>query len=151
MDRIPHDEVKFHPHSFADADGRLFWWQGELYRGLGAEWATLFRRLLQQGIIQRLIDKGLLVETEPTALTMDGYEMVVRHRLLPFVSYPEEWCPAMLKDAALALTELLTELAKVGLTLKDSHPWNVLFDQGRPVYVDLTSITSIKDPGVWSD
>jgi hypothetical protein len=45
---IHHSEVKFHPHSFADRDG------GGLYRGLCSEWAAFFRKLLQQGIIQRL-------------------------------------------------------------------------------------------------
>jgi hypothetical protein len=147
--RIPHDEVKFHPHSFADPDGRLFWWRGGLYRGLRSEWATFFRKLLQQGIIQRLIERGLLVETEATELTLDGYAIVVRHRPLPFASYPEEWCPAMLKDAALAMIELLTELACFDLTLKDSHPWNLLFDGCRRVYVDLTSIVSLKEAGTW--
>jgi len=150
MDRlIPHGEVKFHPHSFADPDGRLFWWRGGLYRGLRSEWAAFFRKLLQQGIIQRLIERGLLVETESTELTLDGYEMVVRHRPLPFASYPEEWCPAMLRDAALAMIELLTELACFDLTLKDSHPWNLLFDGCRQVYVDLTSIISLKEAGTW--
>jgi hypothetical protein len=147
--RIPHDEVKFHPHSFADPDGRLFWWRDRLYRGLRSEWATLFRKLLQRGIIQRLIERGLLVETEPTELTLDGYAIVVRHRPLPFASYPEEWCPAMLRDAALAMVELLMELACFDLTLKDSHPWNLLFDGCRPVYVDLTSIVSLKEAGTW--
>lgn len=46
----------------------------------------------------------------------------------------------MLKDAALTVLDLLLELAQCGLTLKDSHPWNVLFDAEKPVYVDLTSI-----------
>ena len=149
MERIPYDEVRFHPHSFADPDGRLFWWKGQLYRGLRSEWAVLFRRLFQEGVIQRLVDRGLLVETEPTTLNIDGYAMVVRHRPVPFASYPEEWCPSMLRDAALAILELLIELAPCGLTLKDSHPWNLLFDLSRPVYVDLTSITLIQDAGTW--
>src|SRR5678815_3981698 len=72
-------------------------------------------------------------------------QMVVRHRMVPFTSYPEEWCPAMLKDAALTLLDLLVELARCGLTLKDAHPWNLLFDRGRPVYVDLVSITPLVD------
>jgi len=75
--------------------------------------------------------------------------MVVHHRYVPFVSYPEEWCSAMLKDAALTMVELLIELARYGLTLKDAHPWNLLFDVCKPVYVDLTSIIPIKDNAKW--
>ena len=145
MMRIPADEVRYHPHSFADPAGRVFWWKGELYRGLYADSAALFGRLLREGKLERLADQGLLIDTEATDFFIDGYEMIVRHRVIPFASYPEEWCPAMLKDAALTLLDLLIELAHCGLTLQDSHPWNLLFDRGRAVYVDLTSITPIRD------
>ena len=101
VDQIPYDEVTFHPHSFGDPAGRLFWWRGELYRGIRSEWTTTLRQLFRDGIIQGLVDRGLLIETLPTSLKIDGYEMVVSHRHVPFASYPEEWCPAMLKDAAL--------------------------------------------------
>lgn len=150
MDRIPYCEVAFHPHSFGDPDGRLFRWNGQLYRGISSERTPFFLELFRNGVIQRLVDQGLLIETEPTPLKLDGYEMVVRHRFVPFASYPEEWCPAMLKDAAITIIELLTELAKDGLTLKDAHPWNVLFDSYKPVYVDLSSIIPITDNSRWS-
>src|SRR5437016_5424762 len=147
--RIPHGELKFHPHSFADPSGRLFWWQGQLYRGIRADWAPVVRRLFDDGVIQTLVDRGLLIQTQPTPLQVDGYEMVVRHRYVPFASYPEEWCPAMLKDAALTNIELLMELARYGFTLKDAHPWNILFDAWKPVYVDFSSIAPINDDGAW--
>lgn len=143
MPRISADQVRFHPHSFADPAGRLFWWDGDLYRGLRADAKPLFDKLLRDGTLKRLADQGLLIETWRTDLSIDGYEMVVRHRTIPFASYPEEWCPIMLKDAALTLLDLLIELARCGLTLKDAHPWNLLFDRGRPVYVDVTSIVPI--------
>src|SRR5262249_12313568 len=57
-----------------------------------------------------------------------------------------EWCAPMLKDAALAILDLLLELDSLGLTLKDGHPWNVLFDAHKPVYVDLTSIIPSSGP-----
>lgn len=140
IDQIPSPEVSFHPHSYGDPAGRLFQWNGQLYRGISSEWAPFFRRLLQDGVIQRLVDRGLLIETELTSLILDGYGMVVRHRCVPFASYPNEWCAAMFKDAALTYIELVTELAPHGLSLKDTHPWNILFDAWKPLYVDLTSI-----------
>ena len=33
---------------------------------------------------------GLLIDTEVTDLAIDGFDLVLRHRLLPFVSYPFE-------------------------------------------------------------
>jgi SAM-dependent methyltransferase len=145
--KIPYQEVKFHPHSFGDYHIRLFQWNEQLYRGICREGAPFFTKLFQDGVIQSLTEQGLLIESERDALTLDGYELVVRHRRLPFASYPNEWCAAMFKDAVLTLVDLAIALAKQGLTLGDAHPWNLLFDidKGKPVFVDLGSIDFIND------
>jgi hypothetical protein len=148
VEQIPICEVKFHAHSFFDPIGRLFWWNGQLYRGIRTNWTPFFSRLFQEGIIQKLVEQNLLIETKLTNLRIDGYELVVHHRTLPFLSYPHEWCAAMFKDAALTTIELAIELAKHGLTLTDPHPWNLLFDAYKPTFVDFSAIDDIND-SVW--
>src|ERR1044071_4790464 len=125
---IPSEEVTFHAHSFADDAGRLFWWGAQLCRGINSRHAEFFARLFRDGVMQDLIERGLLIESELTELTFDDYPVVVKHRIVPFISYPNEWCAAMLKDAALTTVDLAIELARHRLTLKDAHPWNLLFD-----------------------
>jgi len=147
---IPPEEVQFHAHSFADPGGRLFFWGDQLYRGIRSAQAPFFRELFENGIISNLVKKGLLIETDLTHFTFNEYAMVVHHRSVPFASYPQEWCPPMFKDAALAIVDLAIELANGGLTLKDAHPWNVLFDECKPVYVDLGSIAPLDDASMWS-
>ena len=137
-------QVQFHPHSFADPDGRLFWLDGGLYRAISHEKTPFFTRLFEDGTIPQLIQRGFLVGSERTDLVLDGYGMVLRHTPVPFVSYPNEWCLAMFKDAALTYLDLLKELLSRRLTLKDTHPWNLLFDRSRPVFVDITSITALR-------
>ena len=144
------EEVTFHPHSFADDAGRLFGLNDQLCRGIYPEQAPFFARLFSEGVIQNLIEQGLLIETEPSDLRVDGFSMVLKHHRIPFVSYPQEWCAAMLKDAALTIINLTIELAERNLTLKDAHPWNVLFDDRKPVYVDVTSITPQNSESNWS-
>ncbi|HEX5734490.1 MAG TPA: hypothetical protein VF131_16765 [Blastocatellia bacterium] len=146
---IPPGGVDFHPHSFADSHGRLFRWNGELYRGIREDRAAFFSRLFRDGVIQRLIDRGLLIETEPTALKLDGYELIVRHKNVRFPSYPNEWCAGMLKDASVHMLDLQIELTRRNLSLKDAHPWNILFDGCKPVFVDLTSIVSLGESSTW--
>lgn len=149
IERIPPGEVTFHPHSFTNHNGaRLFLWDGGIYRGILPQSAPYFIQLFQDGIIQRAAERGLLIETDLTPLTLDGYGLVLRHRRIPFVSYPNEWCALMLKDAALTLLDLAIELAPYGFTLADAHPWNLLFDDCHPVFVDLGSIIHIDNP-VW--
>ena len=140
---IPYDRLKFHPHSFADPDGRLFWFEGELYRAISHQKTPFFDRLFEEATIPYLIERGLLIQSERTGLVLEGYGMVLRHRLVPFTSYPNEWCAAMFKDAALTYLKLFEELIPRGLTLKDTHPWNLLFEGAKPVYVDITSIKQL--------
>ena len=145
MDHICVDEISFHPHSYGDPDGRLFWWNGDLYRGISHDRTPFFQDLFRQGILQKLVERGVLVDSEPVPLNLEGYGMVLRHRCIPFVSYPHEWCAPMFKSAALAYLDLVSELARAGLVLKDTHPWNLLFEGCQPVYVDLTSIKLVTD------
>ncbi|MBT8363746.1 MAG: class I SAM-dependent methyltransferase [Deltaproteobacteria bacterium] len=138
-DEIPVEEIDFHPTSFCDRDGRVFWWKGELYRGITETYAGLCKKLFADGIAQKLVEKKFLVETELTNLTLNGYELVLKHRRVPFVSYANEWCPEMLRDAGLFITDMMLELGGYGLLL-DVDTWDMLFDQCQPVYVDFCSI-----------
>jgi hypothetical protein len=137
-------DLEFSPHSTNDPAGRIFKWRDQLYRGIRPSHAELFGRLFEQGTIQRLVDKGLLVESQRTSFSLNAYPLVVRHRQIPVVSHPLEWSPSMLRDAALVTLDLNIELVKEGLVLQDAHPWNILFDGPWPRHVDLTSIKPLK-------
>jgi len=146
---IPATEVRFHPLSFVDPSGRLFWWQGQLYRGVMAPRAALYRELLANGTAARLIEQRLLIETTPTAYQLEPYQLVLKHEVVPYVSYAFEWSNSMLRDAALTVLDLLAELARHDLTLQDAHPWNILFAGSRPRFVDFGSITPAPAAEPW--
>jgi len=146
---IPSTEVRFHPLSFQDEAGRLFHWRGDLYRGISAPAAPCLLRLLEGEAGKKLVAEGLLIETEVTPFALEGFDLVLRHRLLPFASYPFEWCSAMFKAACLTIINLAIGLARHDLILKDAHPWNVIFDGCRPVWIDLTSIIPANGSRVW--
>lgn len=64
---------------------------------------------------------------------------VHEHARIDFVSYPGEWSPLMLCEAA-ALTLQMQALAlRAGWILKDATPANIVFDGPRAVFVDLPS------------
>jgi SAM-dependent methyltransferase len=134
------NEIDYHRTSFCDQAGRVFWWQGELYRGITTAHATFYQRLFANGTIGRLAARQLMVDTELTDLTVADYSLVLKHQRLPFVSYANEWSPTMLRDAALLVTDLMLELAKEGLTLSDASTFDILFEGPRPLYVDVGTI-----------
>ena len=139
--------------SFTDPDGRLFKRNGELLRGIPSERASFCQHLFNSGIMQELITKKLFVETEITPLKLKYYEIVLKHRAIPFISYPQEWCDMMLKDAALHHLDFCLELDRHDLRSADAHPLNILFDGCQPLFVDFGSIDPIPHDDVrwaWS-
>lgn len=148
MPAIPAEEIVFHHRHCSDLNGRLFLWGGELYRGIFSERAAFCRDLFANGVVEELVTKGLLVETILTDWQLEGFGAVLRHATIPFVSYPHEWCGAMLREAALLTLDLEIELSKHNLTLQDGHGWNVLFRGPTPSYVDFGSIQPAQ-PGVF--
>lgn len=149
MTTVPSNQITFHPASFGDFNGRVFHWDGGLYRGVSAGRAALYNKLFDDGTVARLIDRKFLVPTERTSLQMDGFDLVLEHRAIPVVSYAYEWSAGMLKDAALLTLDLEIELAARGLTLQDAHPWNVLFDGPTPCWVDFGSIVPATPGTTW--
>jgi len=147
---IPSSEVAFHPLSFQDEAGRLFKWRDGLYRGISAQAAPFLNTTFLQGdAARKLIAEGLLIDTQVTPFALNGFDLVLSHQLLPFASYPFEWCAAMFKAASLTIINLAIGLSRHDLTLKDAHPWNVLFNGCRPVWVDLTSIIPANGSREW--
>lgn len=146
---LPAGALRFHPLSYADPHGRLFTAGDGLYRGVPAASVEFCTRLFESGAVGALVEKQLLVPTRRAALTAEGYAAVLEHQRVPYVSYPYEWSAEMLRAAALHILAVLEELSTRGLTLKDAHSWNVLFEGTRPVFVDFGSIAAAPADGGW--
>ena len=149
MSTIPSEEVLFHPSSGSDWNGRVFEWNHDIYRAIGPCYVDVLAKLLHEGVLPKLTEQGLLIQTEVTPLHLDGYPMVVKHRRLPFVSYAAEWSATMMKDVALLLIDLERELVPFGLSNHDVNPWNVLFDWTKPIFVDLGALMPLETDTIW--
>jgi hypothetical protein len=117
-----------------------------VYRALSQQGLDDWRTLSQTKLFPRLVEEGKVVRTEevdsagaPPALRAEEYGAVLRHELIPFVSYPYEWTPGMLRDAALLTLDLNLASLDEDLILKDATPYNVQFKGSRPVFVDVGS------------
>jgi len=145
---VPPSEITFEPASMIDRAGRVFWWNGRIYRAIRSEHAEFYRSLFDSRNIESLFDSGL-VSGEVVPLSVDGFGLVLRHQRVPVASYCMEWSAGMLKDGALLLCDLSMGLAAKGLTLRDAHPWNIMFDGGRPLFVDWGSIGLLQQQAAW--
>ena len=147
---IPSDEQHWLTQSFVDPNGRVFEWRGDIYRRLTAGYAPLWKDLFSRGFAQDLMREGLLVGTEITDFKSNPGELTLRHYRVPVVSYCFEWSPQMLKDAALLTIDLCIRLAEKGMTLQDGHPWNILFDGTKPIFIDISSVVPARDDILWA-
>ncbi|MCB0336801.1 MAG: hypothetical protein KDD62_10870, partial [Bdellovibrionales bacterium] len=146
------------PGSFRDPSGFVFIHKNEVFRALSSEFATLYRELLAPKVLPELFDAGLMVETslvfddalcDELSSLYPGYRDFVRHSKVSFINYPCEWSFSMLADAALHTLDLQTKLLTHGLALKDATPYNIQFVDGKPIFIDLTSIEKPHTMNVW--
>jgi hypothetical protein len=86
----------------------------------------------------------------PPALRAEEYGAVLRHELIPFVSYPYEWTPGMLRDAALLTLDINLASLDEDLVLKDATPYNVQFKGSRPVFLDVGSWEKLEPGEPWA-
>jgi len=134
------------PGSFRDRHSRVYLSGTRVLRGLSSEALAAWHLLGSSGLLEALTSTGRLVATRelgsgeiPPALREAGWQGVLDHQRIPFVSYPYEWSFEMLRDAALLQLDVLRESLARGLTMKDATPYNVQLVGAAPVFIDVGS------------
>jgi hypothetical protein len=122
-----------------DDFGKTFLYQNKIYRTISEDKKSFCIELLKCGLIEELCQKNLMVKTNISDAIFEESSLVLEHEKLT-MSDPSEWSFSMLKDAAIVTLEVNKICNKYGYELKDSHPWNILFKENKPVFIDLGSI-----------
>lgn len=128
-----------------DRNGLLFSENERIYRALQGEGALVVQSLLDDPDSAELFAKGL-VRFWQADVEVESFELVVEAERVPRVTYPTEWSTEMLRASAVMLARLASALADRGIGIKDPHPWNVLFDATRAIFVDLGSLVMAPTP-----
>ncbi len=140
------------PGSFRDPSGFLFWDEGKLYRQVNVSYRDDYDLLIDSKLYDHLNADGSLVGHEECdarlARTADVYK-VIRPDLVPFISYPYEWCFSQLKDAALLTLRLQKTALEHGMSLKDASAYNIQFAKGKPVLIDTLSFEKYQAGRPW--
>ena len=146
------DKEELLPGSFRDPSGFLFRRDGVLYRQINREYRPHYERLVSSGLYEELAGAGLLVAHEEVAVpprsSINAWK-VIKPSLLPFISYPYEWCFSQLRDAALITLEIQGRALNKGMILKDCSAYNVQFIGGRPVFIDSLSFEIYEEGKPW--
>jgi hypothetical protein len=141
--------------SFRDPESRVFYTGGEVFRALSGPGLADWEKLKSSGLYDELAKDGRLVATEQVAeadvpASLAGeWAGVLRHEVIPTISYPYEWSFSQLKDAALLQLDLLLESLKRDMILKDSTPYNVQFRGAKPTFIDIGSFEQLRPGEPW--
>jgi SAM-dependent methyltransferase len=150
--------------SFRDPTSRVYTVKSDhggetsrILRGLNREMADHCHRLMQAPFFVRLLGEKRIVGTitpdgdDPAVkdIVKLGWEGVLEHEVVPFVSYPYEWSFGMLRTAALLHLRILEDALKEGWILKDSTPFNIQFLGSQPMFIDLPSFVPWDEGEAW--
>lgn len=138
--------------SFRDPSGFVFTRNGRLLRQVNRSYREDYDTLIGSGLGTALVEAQLLIpHTEVDEVPLDpvpAYK-VIAPVVVPFVSYPYEWCFSQLKDAALLTLDVQKRAMERGMTLKDASAYNVQFHAGRPVLIDTLSFARYREGAPW--
>jgi ribosomal protein L11 methylase PrmA len=140
------------PGSFRDPSGFVFFQDDSIYRQVDVSYRENYDHLIGSGLYHELVDSELLISHAEVDQNHDetvGTYRILRPELVPFISYPYEWCFSQLKDAALVTLEIQKRALKSSMTLKDASAYNVQFKQGRPVFIDTLSFERYREGQAW--
>ena len=131
-----------HPASYRDPSGCVFQSGGLYYRQVNISYAEHYEELLGSGLYKALTQKGWLVthtEIKENLTGLPDWYKTLLPRQIPFISYPYEWSPAQLRDAALLTLRIQLLSIEHGMILKDASPFNIQFVGGKPIFIDTLS------------
>lgn len=138
--------------SFRDPSGFVFMAEGQLLRHVGFLYKDHYDRFVQSGLKDKLFDQGLIIPFEEIKFDSSDYPSaykILKPDLVPFISYPFEWCFGQLKDAALALLSIQSLALEYGMSLKDASAYNFQFMGGKAILIDVLSFELYRENKPW--
>ena len=127
---------------------------GRVLRSVTAVGAADYEFVRDSGQLGAWIESGRVIatdEVEPDLLDAVENEVryVLEHPVVPFISYPYEWCFSALREAALLQLDLMLEGLSRDIALSDASPYNVQFIGVRPQLIDVLSLHRYRDGDYW--
>lgn len=118
----------------------------KVFREIQPEFSDYFINFLKDASSEVLFNRGLVHSriAEQTAR-----KLILEHPLINPINYAYEWPLPMLKDAALLTLDLSLSLQEKSAVLKDATPWNIVYQNTRPIWVDFTSVMPQESDLLW--
>ncbi|KJS12090.1 MAG: hypothetical protein VR67_11510 [Peptococcaceae bacterium BRH_c8a] len=136
--------------SFRDPSGFIFIRGGKIYRQVNISYKEHYDHLMS-GLYGALAKAKLLVSHDEVDVQEgnDTVYKIIKPEIIPFISYPYEWCFSQLKHAALVTLQIQKTALNFGMSLKDSSAYNIQFNNGKPIFIDTLSFEKYNEGEPW--
>jgi hypothetical protein len=137
--------------SYKDTSARVVKKEIGYYRYIFHEYKTEYLHLMQSGLYEELIQKGLLIEHKEIEKDTDDPKVfkLLFPNQIPFQSYPFEWSYNQWRKAILSYLRINNIALKYGMILKDATPYNFYLTGGRAIMFDTSSFMFFKENDKW--
>ena len=132
--------------SFRDPSGEVYWSDNRLFRSVSPEYLATYQQLRTSGLYEALVASGLLI---PHQDIQADWVTILEPEIIPFISYPYEWCFSAYKDAALVTLRIAEIAIEHGMILKDASTYNIQFKDGKPLLIDTLSFDKYQEGEPW--
>ncbi len=140
---VDSSNIHYYARSFGDPRSRLFWHGRDLHLGVMPPYGHEVGSFLHSQVFRELQSEALFSDLAESQLNPGIFEATYRLGTTPRIIYWHEWSSKMLHAGALRILKLLVRLARHKLTLRNPHPWNLLFDGRRFTYINPGSVVSL--------
>jgi ribosomal protein L11 methylase PrmA len=147
------------PGSFRDPSGYVFSDGERILRGLNKTGTLEFESARTCGLLSKAFEKGLLIDSRVVDASALGNSLtgargeipvqVIEHPRIPLITYPYEWTFEQLRDAALQHLDLQLLALAHNFELSDATAYNMQFDVGLPLHIDVLSLRRYRDGRPW--
>lgn len=144
--------LEFDPGSFRDPDARVVVREHDVLRTLSEHALGQWRAISAKPFYAREVASGrLLAASEETSVAIPPpWTGMLRSPRIPVITYPYEWSFGMLKAAALLQLELTLGALDDQVALKDASPFNIQWQDLRPLFIDVTSFEPRPPGALWA-
>lgn len=140
------NNIKPEPSSYKDADGSVFYANGKVYRSIHTSFQDQYTSLKTNNFYEKAIAKGFLTPFKEIKIKNTIY---LESEKIDLISYPYEWGFEQLKTAAIFQLDFLNFCLEHNCILKDASPYNIQFVAGKPIFIDILSITPHEENTHW--
>lgn len=135
--------------SFRDPSGYVYKQNGEILRVINKPYQKTWQALNSTSLLNKVLEAGLVIPFEKAPDSAGGLP-TIKSELIPFVSYPYEWCFGQLKAAALHTLSLQILCLENGFSLKDASVYNIQFKGAKSAFIDHLSFEQRIEDKPWS-